>query len=43
MSDVLPFECEFEQDCAIHSKDPACANRDACLYCREQFERVEVA
>lgn len=30
MSMVLPFECDYEQECATNGKDPECANRDAC-------------
>lgn len=30
MTEVLPFECDCERDCAAHGKDPHCANRDAC-------------
>ena len=30
MSMVLPFECDYESDCAEYGKDPNCANRDAC-------------
>ncbi len=31
MSDILPFECDHERDCATNGRDPQCANSDVCF------------